>query len=474
MIMKRFFVGSLLMLFIAGVLVGSTPIGTQAHRIGSVSFKAKTLNNGMKVFVARTSEVPLFSFYLVVPVGSAMDEPGKEGCANLTGELLLKGAAGMSADEISAKIEGLGGELEVSTDRDYTIISGGFLAKDMDDGMKCLADVLLRPDFPAEELSKAKSIISAEINSLRDDPYELANREIVKALLAGHPYAHPTDGYAKSVVGISRDDIIRFYRTYYRPRGVILAVVGSFDTGKAFKAIEKNFAAWPSGHGKTPAGNASIADLDPMKHVKRKVIVIDKPGITQSQIRIANFAPARNTSEYFPLLVANNILGGGFTSRLMDEIRVNRGLSYGARSRLYQFSHGGLFEVVTYTKNKTLRETIDVALGELDRIRGKEVGEGELAKAKNYLAGLFPLELETQGDLAKWIATVEFYNLPLSDVNDYKGKVFNVGSDDVQRVAKRYFKASDNLILLVTDYAKTRDQLEGLGPVEVISIDDID
>jgi len=441
-----------------------------AAKIGSVPFREKTLRNGLKVFAARTSEVPLVSFYMIIPAGGAVDGPGKEGVANLTAELLLKGAAGMSAEEIAEAIDGLGGELYSSAGRDYTVLSGNFMARDFTTAMDYLSKVVLRPDFPREEIDRQKELVISSIRSIKENPSSFATRQTIRFLAGDHPYAHPVTGYESSVAALTRDDVLDFYRNHYVPRGAVLAVVGDLEPWKVFREVSKRFSSWKGKGGRAK----SIPAIDPDGKVERKVIVIDKPDATQSQIRIGCFAPPRNSSEYFPLLVANNILGGGFTSRLMDEIRVNRGLTYGARSVLLQYLKGGFFGVSTFTKNKTLRETIDVALAEVEKIGKEPVSAEELEKAKRYLAGLFPFELEAQGDIARWLAQREFYSIPYDYINKYRELVNGVTAEDVKRVAGEYFRADDNLILLITNYSETRDQLEGLGPVDVIPIDEVE
>jgi zinc protease len=253
------------------------------------------------------------------------------------------------------------------------------------------------------------------------------------------------------------------------PSGAILAVVGDVDGDKAFGLVKAKFGGW---HGEG-AKAVSIPALTPQKMPGRTLFVINKEDATQSQIRIGNLSVGRNTPDYFPLLVTNSVLGGGFTSRLMDEIRVTRGLSYGARSSFDQLKAGGLFGVYTYTKNRTLRETIDVALDQLKKIRAEKISDAELTKTKKYITGLFPFNLERNADLAGWITDLTFYNLPLTFVEAYCLNVDKVTPDDALRVAQREMWLDDNLILVLTKYEETKEQLAGLGKIEEISVDQV-
>jgi zinc protease len=431
--------------------------------------KEYALKNGLKVFIMETREVPLVSLQLLVPAGSATDDPGAEGIANLTGRLLTKGAAGLTADQIAESIEEVGGAVNVDAGRDYATVNGDFLAKDMERGLDIMGKIVLSADFPKEEVDREKGLVVAEIQAAKEQPSAIASREFTRVLGAQHPYAHPVDGSEESVSAMTRQMVLAFYKAHYVPAGAILAVVGDVDGGTALGLVKAKFGGW---HGEV-AKAAAIPALTPKKMPGRTLFVIDKDDATQSQIRIGNLSVGRNTPDYFPLLVTNSVLGGGFTSRLMDEIRVTRGLSYGARSDFDQLKAGGFFGVYTYTKNKTLRETIDVALDQLKKIRAEKISDAELTKTKKYITGLFPFNLEQNADLAGWITDLTYYNLPLTFVETYCPNVDKVTPEDAQRVAQREMWLDDNLILVLTKYEETKDQLGGLGKVETINIDQV-
>jgi zinc protease len=431
--------------------------------------KEYTLKNGLRVFVMPTREVPLVTLQLLVPAGSSMDASGVEGIANLTGRLLAKGAGGLAADQIAESIEEVGGVIRVNTDRDYATVNGDFLAKDLGRGLDIMSTIVLSPDFPQAEFDREKGLVLAGIQGAKEQPSAIATRQFTRVLGGQHPYAHPVDGSEESVSGMTREQVIGFYKKVYVPAGSILAVVGDVDAGKAFDLVKARFGGWKGEAAKT----AAIPALAPKKIPGRELFVINKDDATQSQIRIGNLSVARNTPDYFPLLVTNSVLGGGFTSRLMDEIRVNRGLSYGARSGFVQLKAGGLFGVYTYTKNKSLRETIDVALEQIRKIRDEKISGTELAKSKKYITGLFPFDIERNGDLAGWITDLTYYDLPLSFVETYCGNVDRVSAEEAQRAAQSEMWLDDNLILVLTKYEETKGQLEGLGKIETIGIDEV-
>jgi zinc protease len=454
---------TVLLILLSPVLVLGGP-----KKVELPTYRAHTLENGLKVFIMEAREVPLVTVRLLIPVGSAQDDRDREGIANLTATLTMKGAGGMTADEIAETIDGVGGRLNAYADRDMTLVTGSFMARDLSRALDMMSTVVMKPDFAPEEVEREKGIITAELQSYKEEPYWLATIAFVNALVGDHPYAHHIEGTIESIAEIKRDDIVTFHKEHYVPSGSILTIVGDVNAKKALKDVKNKFVRW-----KGAAKSRKIEPLEMKAFPGTKVVVIDKPDATQSQIRIGNIAVGRNTPDYFPLLVANTILGGGFTSRLVDEIRVNRGLTYGVRSRLNQLRHGGMFGVYTFTKNETLRETIDVALAEVGKIRTEEVGEEELTKSKRYLSGLFPFDLETNADLARWLTELAFYGLPDDFVENYRDEVGKVSSADVRRCAEKYFHTDDCFILILTNYEEVKDQLEGLGTVEVIGIDDV-
>ena len=461
----------ILSVLIAAVLIAaSVPAAEGARDVKLPDYEEYVMKNGLKVFVFETTEVPLVTMRLLIPAGSYNDEPGGEGLSGMTARLLLKGAGGMSADEISSLVEGVGGRLGAWSGRDYTIATGDFLSRDFELGLDHLARIVTNPDFPADEFEGERSIVLAEAMSVKENPYSLANREFFKLLLAPHPYGNPVAGYPTSVREMTRDDVVGFHRRHYVPEGAVLAVVGDVDAGKVKKLIEKKLGGWK---GSAPADSRVVA-LEKQPAKTRRVIVIDKPDLTQSQIRIGNIAVGKNSPDYFELKVANSALGVGFTSRLMDEIRVNRGLSYGARSVLGQYRHGGFFGVFTYTKNATLRETIDVALEQIKLICDEKMGDEELAGNRRYLSGLFPFDIETNSDIAQWITDLEFHDLGGDFIEKYRSRIGAVSSDGVMRVAKEHFGYDGNIIVVMTNYEETKDQLEGLGEIEVVSITEIE
>jgi zinc protease len=422
------------------------------------------LSNGMVLLVMEDARLPLVNFNMAIWGGSASDPAGLEGVADLTATLVRKGAGGRSAGEIAEAVEFMGGSLDSHAERDFTVFTAEFLAKDMEKGLDLLGDVVLKPSFDGEEFEREKAKALGKLEQIPDDPYELADREFAMFLLGHHPYAHPTTGTLSSVEAIARTDVTDFHNRFYRPQRAVMAVVGDVDPAKALEAVRSVFGTW------VPEGEGPVLPAAPEGEPGRRVLLIDKPDATQTQIRIGNVALSRTDKDYIPLTVLNVLFGGGFTSRLIDEIRVNRGLSYSPHSRLYSMAGGGMFVIEEYTRNEQAMETVEVTLDLVKDLRDLPIPEDELAKTKSYITGLFPLRLERPESMARQLVEIELYHLGEDYLYRYSEMVDGVTADELSRVARKYI-GYDDLTLVIVGVA---DQLTGplsqFGSVEVRTI----
>ena len=422
-----------------------------------------TLGNGLTVFIMPTKRLPLVDFRLLVRAGSVNDPEGREGLASLTAELLTQGAGARSAQQIAEDIAFVGGTLQASAGTEQVIVTCEVLQKDFAVGLELLRDVVVRPTFPAEEFARKKDEALGAIASQRDDPETVANLSLGPFLLGTSPLAHPAIGWEKSVSAITRDDVTSFHARFVRPDNALLAVVGDVDPQAVKAALEKAFAGW-KGNGARP-GDA----YTPVPQARgRKVLIVNKPEVTQTQIRLACMGVPRNHPDYYPITVANTILGSGFTSRLVNEIRVVQGLTYRINSRFGMFRNAGTFRISTFTKNETLRKTIDETLKVVKTLLEAGPSEEELAKAKRYLTGQFPLGLQAPDALATQLLDVEFYGLDPKFVETYSDRINAVTMVDCRRALKSYFCVDDLRILVVSNPELAKKALDGLGPAEVM------
>ncbi|HEY3215900.1 MAG TPA: pitrilysin family protein [Candidatus Eisenbacteria bacterium] len=420
------------------------------------------LRNGLTVWIVPTHRLPLVDLRLVVRAGAVDDPPGKEGLAHLTAELLTQGATVRDARQLAEDIAFVGGSLEASTGVEQLVVSCEVLKKDLATGLALFHDVIVAPSFAEPEFQRMKGQVLGNLVNAKNDPDSLADLELLPFLLGLSPLAHPPSGWGKSVARINREDVVAFHGSHVRPDRAMLAVVGDIDPEAMRSMIEHAFADWkPSGE-KAREAYATV----PQVH-GRQLRIVSRPEVTQTQIRLACLGVPRDHPDYYPILVANTILGGAFMSRLVEEIRINQGLTYGIGSRFGMLRNAGTFTIRTFTRNETIRRTIDATLAEMKKLVDQGPTEDELAQAKRYLTGQFPLGLQAPDALAAQLLDVEFYRLDPHVLETFPDRVGAVTMEDCRRALKSYFCVDDLRILVVSDPAVAKPQLEGLGPVEV-------
>jgi zinc protease len=441
---------------------GSTP--------GASGFKlppslSRTLDNGVHIHVMEFHGLPLVNCNVIVRAGAAHDPKGKEGLADMTATLLRKGTTSRSAMEIASETDLLGAILNATADPDATQVKSEFLARDADAALGLLTDVLFHPAFAPDELERLRGEKLGALQAVRDDPAALAGRKFIELLYAKHPYGHPITGWEATVGSITHEDVTAFYARHYVPSRMIVVAVGDFEGPRMLDKLAGLFSALPS----TGAGDQQPI-AEPAAPAARAVYLVDKPESTQSQIRIGGIGISRRDPDYIPLVVANTILGGGFTSRLVEEIRVNRGLSYGVSSRLLPQVQPGPFVISTFTKNATTLEIIKVALAELEKFRRDGATAAELAKARGYLKGAFAIHNQTGSALANALADIAFYDLPADYYDVYLDRIMAVTLEDIARVAQRL--PFEKLQIVVLGEAKVvRSDVATLGSVKDVPLE---
>jgi zinc protease len=466
--------GRLLALVLGGVVVGMAgmPGGARAQtaaparRVQLPPVTRVTLDNGLVVLLMPNRRVPLVDFRLVANAGAVNDPAGKEGLASLTADLLTQGAGKRDAQQIAEEIEFVGGALGASAGAEQLVVTCEVLQKDFAIGLELFSDVIVRPTFPAAEFDRKKAEASGAIAAGKDDPATVADRALPAFVMGDHPLGHPALGWEATVAGLARDDVVAYHKSRIVPERSILAVVGDIDPKAALAAIEKAFKAWPK------TGERAATTYEPLARGEgRRIRIIDKPEVTQTQVRFACPAVPRNHPDYYAIVVANTILGAGFTSRLVDEIRVNQGLTYSIHSRFDMYRLTGTFVVSSFTKNETIRKMVDEVLNVVRRIQQEGPTDDEVEKAKRYLTGQFPLGLQAPDALAAQIANVEFFGLPQDYLAGFAGRIEAVTPDDVRRASKSHVCADELKILLVSNPEVARTALAGLdGTIDVQEI----
>ncbi|HXH28567.1 MAG TPA: pitrilysin family protein, partial [Candidatus Polarisedimenticolia bacterium] len=416
--------------------------------------------NGLTLLVVERHDLPLIEMRMLVGAGAATDPAGKEGVANLTGRLLRRGTATRSAAQFAEEVEFVGGTLEVTVGKEATVVAGEFASRDAEVAFNLMADMLQHPAFKAEEFDKERALVLADLVGRLDDPEALAGQAFDAWLFGSHPYGRPADGWQKSVSALTRDDVAAFYGSFYAPNNALLAVVGDIGAGQAAQKVQKYFGDWK----KRAVNEPKLPDVAPL--AGRKVLLLDKPDATQTQIRFGNIALRRADPDFLPLEVANAILGRGFTSWLVQEVRVKRGLTYGIDSRLVGRRTAGELVVETFSRNAAAVETVNVAVEQIRRLAAGPIPPEALAKARNYLAGQYPLRLESPDDLAEEILQVEFYGLGADYIDQFAKRIQSVGPESIKR-GVRYLPTEGLAIVLVGPAAQLKEGAATLGALTV-------
>ncbi|HWP81790.1 MAG TPA: pitrilysin family protein [Bacteroidota bacterium] len=466
--MKTFRAAVLVLIFAlvhSGVAFAQSQPAATGGKIQIPPFSKHVLDNGLTVVLMEYHRLPLVELQLTVRGGSSVDPDTLVGLASMTAGLLKKGTTARSATKIAEDIDFIGGTLNAGAGVDRFGVSSEFLKKDLDAGLTLFAEVVLSPTFPQEELDRERSQRLATIEQYKEEPSSVAGLYFARRVYGNHPYGNPAIGTAASLKKMTRDAVSRFYKETFLPNNAILVVVGDFHANEMLEKVKQVFGGWQKGTPRIASASAPTA----MKG--RKVVVVSKPDVTQTQIRIGNVGIDVRNPDWFAVQVANSILGNGFTSRLVEEIRVKRSLSYGARSAFPAYERGGMYLISTFTKNPTTRETIDVALEEVRKYREKGATKEELLKAQNYLAGDFARDLQAPENLASNLSEMIFYGFPNDHLETYVQRLKNVTLDDVKRVVQKYFLLDDVIIMVVTNPKETQDSLAGLGPIEVVPLE---
>lgn len=419
------------------------------------------LANGASVVAARKAGVPLVAVRLLVRAGAALDPAGRFGLAHLVAAVSRRGTRRRSGPQIDGEVESLGAELGAGCDDDATYLGLSAPVERLSQLLDVVVDVAAAPSFPAGEFERMRRREVAGLRHDLNEPALVADRAMIAAAYGDHPYGHPVEGRARHLALARRSDALAFHRRWFGPGAATLIVVGTVDPARTLRLARRRLGAWRRAAEAPP----QVPSAPP---AARSVLVVDQPEATQAQLRIATPALPRHTPEYFPAVVANSILGGGFTSRLVEAIRVSRGLSYGVRSRFAMARAAGLWIFSSFTKPETAGELVQVALEEIRRFCEDGPTAEELARAQAYLAGLFPLSLETHEQLADRLGDVELYGYPLEEVTGYRERVRAVTAEACREVARRWLPHSGGVLVAVGPAKRVRPQLERFGRVRVV------
>ncbi len=446
-----------------------------AREIKFPPYELQTLPNGLQVVVVLHHEQPVVSMRLLVRAGSASDPKDKLGTARLAASLLDQGVKAVggrparSAQDLADAIDFMGGAMGAGAGTDLTFLNMVVMKDSFEVGMQMLSDMARYPSFDPAEIERQRQQMLSGLQVSAEDPEYIANAVFDRLVYGFHPYGMPDSGTAQTLGAVSRDDLAAFHSRYFSANNAILAIVGDVTAEEAFTTARKIFGDWEKRE--QPADKYT----DPPEPTRR-VIVVNKPDAVQTEIRVGHLGVPRSHPDYMALNLAIRILGGEGSNRLHQVLRTERGLTYGAQANMDALKVTGDFEAETNTRSEATGEVLRLIVDEFWRLQRERVGERELADAKAYMSGSFPLTIETPDAIASQVVNVVFYGLPLEQLQNFRERVNAVTVDDIQRVARAYLRPDRLSVVLVGNASAFESQLDGagFGTFETVDIGNLD
>jgi zinc protease len=434
----------------------------------------KRLKNGLRVIAVERPGSSLVSAQVLIKHGGEVDPPQLAGLADMTATLLTKGTEKRSAPQIAEAIEALGGSLESGARWDASVANLTIMSSRIEPAMEILADVVRRPTFKEEEIERLRQQTLDDLSVAMSQPGTVARFVASRVVFGDAPYGHPLAGTPEAIGRIKRDDIVRLHSTYYRPDNAMLVIGGDIKAEDAFNLAERLFGDWAQPSQPVPLPSAAVSQ-EMTANTKPRVVVIDMDHAGQAAVVLARPGLKRTDPEYFRGLVANSVLGGGYSARLNQEIRIKRGLSYGASSALEVRRGTGPFLAATQTKNESGSIVASLLVDELGRLASDTVADTELTPRKAALMGNFARNLETTGGLVAQVGSLALYGLSFDEINSYINNVQAITASDVQKFAGTRLDTKGANIIIVGNARMFLDDLRKRFPnVEVIPEKELD
>ncbi|MEP6819990.1 MAG: pitrilysin family protein [bacterium] len=448
------------------VIKGKAPVNKKLLKVNLPRAEETTLPNGLRVVVLPSHKVPTFNMQMVVLSGGLADSPDYHGLASFTAGLLRDGTTKRSSKDVAEQIDALGGTLASTSGLSSltSTVSTSGLIENLDQTLDIFSDVVRNPVFPAGEVEKYKARTLAQLQFQRSNPQFLAQEQFNRAIYGDHPAGLVAPPVA-SIKKLTSKDLATFHSTYYRPNNAILAIVGDVTLKEVLPKIEKVFGDWQ--RAEVPATTIPAVPAQAASHI----LLVDRPGSVQTVLQLGTLGIERTNPDYFSLLLADRVLGGGPAARLFMNLREDKGYTYGAYSNFTGTKFRGVWTSSSEVRTNVTEGAMKEFMYELKRLRDDKVSAPELENAKRAIVGGFALSLESPQTLLQNIVVQKIYDLPADYWDTYPQKVAAITVDDVQRVAQKYIDLDHLQIVAVGDASKTRDILAKYGKVEVYDAD---
>jgi zinc protease len=419
-----------------------------------------TLSNGLEVVLVESHNIPKFTGQLFFRSGNAVTAATAPGLADMTATMARTGTSARTSRQIEEDLRRMGADLSSGAGADTSAVSFAGLTEFSSNLLGLVAELTQQASFPVDEFERERRQLVESLRIERTTPSFLANERLRGVLFGAHPYGtvSPTE---EQVEGYRLEQLKDFYRRYYRPGNALLVMVGDFSPKAMLDQIEKVFGSWVAGSVEE-APNPALPDLH-----GRRVHLVHKPGAVQAQVLVGNRAITRKHPDWLRLTLANSIYGGAFNSRLVMNIREEKGYTYSPRSGVHSLRRHGYFSISAAVRNDVVAATLTEMFYEVDRMRSTPVDEDELADARNYMSGVFSLGLATQDGLAGQLATSTLERLPEDYLETYRERILALTAADVLDAARKYFDSANAQIVIVGDRAQIESQAASFGDMEV-------
>jgi len=412
----------------------------------------KTLANGLRVIVASKPGLPLISASLRISAGSALDPAAKSGLASMTADLVTRGTKTRSATQIAREIESLGAAIGASAGADATDVSISTRSDKAKEAFAIMSDVVQNPAFAAEELARAQRETLDGLELALTTPRSVGSLAMTRVVFGAGPYGGVST--PKSISSLTTQQLATFHNTNWRPDASVLVIAGDITPDAGFALAESALGAWAKPATPLPPAPAAGAALPP------RALTIDMPKIGQAVVLLGRTGPARMAEDYFPTVVANNVLGGGYSARLNAEIRIKRGLSYGANSGVTARKQPGPITALAQTRNDAVPQVVDLMMSEFARLGAEPIAANELAARKAVIIGGFGRSVETTAGLAGQYSALAQFGLPLEKLQTYSADINAVTAEQAGTAAKAYYDPANASLVVVGDAAQFWEQVK--------------
>jgi len=441
------------------VAKGVPPLAPEREVIWPKRTKKK-LSNGLQVILAESHSIPKFHGQLIFLSGNAAAADRAPGLAEMTATVVRTGTQKRASRQLEEDLRRIGADLSTEAGSDVSAITFTGLSEFAEPLLDLVQELAREASFPEGEFERERRQKLEEIKLNRTQPGFLAGERLRKVLFGAHAYAQVSPSEAQ-VAAYRREDLESVYREFYTPQNALLLLVGDFVPQQLLKSIEKVFGSWS---GDKPAAKTFATPANPRG---RRVYLVHVPGAVQTQILAGCHAITRKHPDWIKLGLTNSLYGGAFNSRLVMNIREDKGYTYSPRSAVSALRQHGYFSVSAAVRNDVVAASLTESFYELDKLRSLPVPESELADAQNYLSGVFSLGLATQDGLLTQFSTVAQHELPDDYLETYRAKVRAVTSEELLATARKYLDSANMQIVLAGDRAQIESQAALFGEVQV-------